>query len=76
VIYRWRREMSPRVGAASAVQLVPVQVDASGMSIARASRPAVKAPVCGSGVIEIELAGGGRIRVDGAVSLVALRRVV
>jgi transposase len=76
LIYRWRREMSPRVGAASAVQLVPVQVNASGVSRARASRPASEAPVSRSGVIEIELTGGVRIRVDGEVSLVALRRVV
>ena len=76
LIYRWRREMSPQVGAASAVRLVPVQVNASGMSGARASRSAAEDAMPRSGVIEIELAGGVRIRVDGEVSLVALRRVV
>ena len=76
LIYRWRREMSPRVGAASAVQLVPVQVNGSGMNKARASCSAAEDAMPRSGVIEIELAGGVRIRVDGDVSLAALQRVV
>ena len=76
LIYRWRREASPQVGRASAVQLVPVQVSAGGESGKRATASGAGAKQRPSGIIEIELEGGVRIRVSGEVSLPALRRVV
>jgi transposase len=74
LIYRWRREQP----VSAAAQLVPVR-------IASESRPRI-APVppsriepritSGAGSIEIELAGGVRVRVGEDVSLPALRRVI
>ena len=67
LIYRWRREQ--RVAAAPA-QLVPVR-------IASESPPRVEPQITGgAGSIEIELAGGVRVRVGEDVSLPALRRVL
>ncbi len=75
LIYRWRREASPQVGSASAVQLVAVQVDEQrGAHRRPADAPAT--PANGAGTIEIEFSGGVRVRVSGEVSLPALRRVI
>jgi transposase len=76
LIYRWRREASPQVGRASAVQLVPVQVSDGGESGRRAAASGGATKPRSTGIIEIELEGGVRIRVSGEVSLPALRRVV
>jgi transposase len=75
LIYRWRRVAAPQAGLASAVRLVPVRVTEPRPPEMRAasSRPAVE-PRRG-GLIEIELSGGVRVRVDSEVSLAALRRV-
>ncbi len=76
LIYRWRREASSLVKFGSAVQLVPVRVAeprAAGKHIPPA---APSAPPPRRGVIEIELDGGVRVRVDGDLSLAASRRVV
>ena len=77
LIYRWRRVASPAAGAGSAVRLLPVRITEprepeKRAAPARASAPAARR----SGLIEIELDGGVRVRVDGDVSLAALRRVV
>ena len=75
LIYRWRREATPQVGAASAVQLVPVRVNEAG----QAGKPAPARPAPGSGpaeTIEIELAGGVRLRVTERIGTAALRRIV
>ena len=82
LIYRWRRAASPQAGAGSAVQLVPVRV-AEPRAETR-SAPRLPTSTTGptrpglprSGLIEIEFEGGTRVRVDGDVSLAALRRVV
>lgn len=77
LIYRWRRVASPEAGAGSAVRLLPVRITEprepeKRPAPARTSAPAARR----SGLIEIELDGGVRVRVDGDVSLAALRRVV
>lgn len=76
LIYRWRREGAPQVGAASAVRLVPVRVSEAG----RASKPVppLSAPLgqTRDETIEIELAGGVRLRVSERINAMALRRVV
>jgi len=76
LIYRWRREGAPKMGAASAVQLVPVRMSEAGHT----SKAAPVRPV-GSGpapveMIEIELGGGVRLRVSERIGTGALRRIV
>ncbi|MFN0194393.1 MAG: IS66-like element accessory protein TnpA, partial [Aestuariivirga sp.] len=71
LVFRWRREAglagkrSPRKPATT---FVPVALPA----------PAPTAPAAGGdrGLIEIELAGGRRLRVSGPVETEALRRVI
>jgi transposase len=60
-VFTWRRELSG--GPAAGVSFAAVRV-------AEPPRPR------GNGVIEIELAGGDRLRVDGGVDAEALRRVI
>ena len=77
LIYRWRREASSLVKPGSAVQLVPVKIAEPRAAGKWASPTATLAtPQTRRGVIEIQLDGGVRVRVDGDVSLAALRRVV
>lgn len=76
LIYRWRRVAAPQAGAASAVRLVPVRVTEPRPPAERSAPSPPAGVVQRRGVIEIELAGGVRVRVDGEVSLAALRRVV
>jgi transposase len=75
LIYRWRREQP---ASAIPARLVPVRI-ASGISpgVAAVPPPRVEPQSAGSaGSIEIELAGGVRVRVGEDVSLPALRRVI
>ena len=77
LIYRWRRAASPQVGAGSAVQLLPVRVADPRAEMRAAPRPpSSPSGQTRPGLIEIEFEGGTRVRVDGDVSLAALRRVV
>ena len=78
LIYRWRREAAPQVGAASGVQLVPVRVRVSEAGQASKLVPAARpAPAPASAeTIEIELAGGVRLRVSERIGTAALRRIV
>jgi transposase len=78
-LFRWRKELCDRVDAGSS-QLVPVEIVP-----AAAMPPAVEAPVPSAapgrqrrkcGIIEIELGGGRRVRVDRDVDAEALRRVL
>jgi transposase len=71
LVFRWRREagiVSKKSGRKTSAVFVPVALPA----------PANAAPVAGAdhGLIEIELAGGCRIRVTGQVEMEALRRVI
>jgi transposase len=75
LIYRWRREQPM---SAASVQLVPVRIAAETAS-GTAPIPSPRAEpgmTDRSGSIEIELAGGVRVRVGADVSLAALRRVI
>jgi transposase len=75
LIYRWRREQS--VSGAPA-QLVPVRIASDGPPCIAPVPPLRVEPhsTGGTGSIEIELAGGVRVRVGEDVSLPALRRVI
>ena len=73
LIYRWRREHP-----VSAAQLVPVRIASEiPPSIAPVPPPRSEPHIgVGSGSIEIEFAGGVRVRVGEDVGLPALRRVI
>ena len=79
-LFRWRKDLCERV-APAVPSLVPVEI------VAAAATPAVEAPASSaspsrrrgkSGIIEIELNGGRRVRVDRDVDFdaEALRRVL
>jgi transposase len=75
LIYRWRREQPV---SAPAAQLVPVRIASEGpprTAPVPAPRAEPRVPT-GAGSIEIEFAGGVRVRVGEDVSLPALRRVI
>lgn len=78
-LFRWRKELCDRVDGASS-QLVPVEIVP-----AVATLPAVETPSSSgstgrrrrkSGIIEIALGGGGRVRVDRDVDMEVLRQVL
>jgi transposase len=74
LIYRWRREQP---ASAPPAQLVPVRITSENPSCIAPAPPRVGAQVAGGGgSIEIEFAGGVRVRVGEDVSLPALRRVI
>ncbi|MER8808167.1 IS66-like element accessory protein TnpA [Mesorhizobium australicum] len=77
-LFRWRKDVCDRVDPGSS-RLVPVEI------VPAAAPPAVEAPAPSaspgrrrrkSGIIEIELGGGRRVRVDRDVDAEALRRVL
>ncbi|MFC3320593.1 IS66-like element accessory protein TnpA [Mesorhizobium cantuariense] len=77
-LFRWRKDLCDRVDAV-ATQLIPIAV------VPATAAPAVEAPASSaspgrrsrkSGIIEIELGGGRRLRVDRDVDAEALRRVL
>lgn len=73
LLFRWRREFVARGPVPAKREFVPVALPA----LSRAEGPApAKAPVANGGLIEIELVGGRRLRVDGSVDAVTLRRVI
>ncbi|MBS0614376.1 MAG: hypothetical protein JSS24_14470, partial [Proteobacteria bacterium] len=61
-------------GAGSAVRLVPVRVNEAHPAIRAAPRPSPGAPP--AELIEIEFAGGVRLRVSERIGTAALRRIV
>ena len=67
-VFAWRKRYREEVGAAAPLQLVPVTVTPD-----RAREPA---PASTSELIEIELAGGCRVRVGNGVKASALRLVL
>jgi len=64
-LYKWRRQLCARQGAATG--FMPVQF------VAEPAAPGMPAPV---GMIEIELAGGTRVRITGAVDAAAVSAAV
>jgi transposase len=81
LLFTWRRlartaEPARRDGSI----LLPVEIGAmaapSGLEAARPSRPATSGRRTKSGMIEIELGSGSRVRVDNNVDADALRRVL
>ncbi len=78
-LFRWRKDLCDRVDD-GATQLVPVEIVPTA-----AMPPAVEAPAPSasggrrrrkSGIIEIELGGGRRVRVDRDVDMEVLRQVL
>lgn len=71
-LFRWRKDLCDRVDAGSSqlvpVEIVPVEAPAPSAPPGRRRRK--------SGIIEIELGGGRRVRVDRDVDAEALRRVL
>lgn len=79
-LFRWRKDLCDRVDAGPS-KLVPIEiVPAAAATPAAADTPPSSAPVGRprrrSGIIEIELGGGRRVRVDRDVDAEALRRVL
>jgi transposase len=60
-VFKWRRDYA--AGAGNEAGLVPV-------------RMAPATAVAGGGLIEVELAGGARLRISGAVDAATLRQVL
>jgi transposase len=81
LIFTWRRQArAPERAGKNGSILLPLEIDAmaapSVSEAARQSRVAASGRRTKSGVIEIELACGSRVRVDHEVDADALRRVL
>lgn len=78
LVYRWRRAAAAAATGDGGAGLLPVRIVNERAPAPPAQRtPAPSSPVLPpSGVIEIEFAGGVRVRVGEAVSVAALRRVL
>ena len=78
LVFRWRRQAGlpgKRAGVKKAdAVFVPVMLAAPPAPEAPLETPRVQAP--DSGLIEIELAGGRRVRLSGPVDVQALKRVI
>jgi transposase len=70
LLFNWRRQLAGPAAAADqpgAMTFAPVEI---------VPEPRHEEPLGAAGLIEIELPGGARVRVDGQVSEPALRRVL
>jgi transposase len=80
LLFTWRRQArAPEAGGRDSSILLPVEIGAatpSGSQAARHSRAMASGRRAKSGVIEIELGSGSRVRVDNGVDADALRRVL
>ena len=80
LLFTWRRQArAPEAGGRDSSILLPVEIGAarpSGSQAARHSPAMASGRRAKSGVIEIELGSGSRVRVDNAVDADALRRVL
>ena len=81
LLFTWRRQARAiERGGRDGSILLPVEIEAtaapSRREVARQSRAAAGGRPAKSGVIEIELGSGSRVRVDNAVDADALRRVL
>jgi transposase len=78
LIYRWRRLAEAEPARDSELHLFPVRITAVSSETPTASEP-LPSPATEprrTGLIEIELSGSVRVRVDEGVSMAALRRVL
>jgi transposase len=66
-LFRWRQELCERAAVPATFNSVVVTSEAEAVSPSGAGSPALQAPAETAGVIEIEFAGGGRMRIMGAV---------
>lgn len=73
-LFRWRKDLCDRVDAGS-LRLVPVEIVPAVVEKPTASTPPGRRRRK-RGIIEIELGGGRRVRVDRDVDAEALRRVL
>jgi transposase len=80
LLFTWRRQArAPEAGGRDGSILLPVEIGAAaplGSLAARRSRAAASGRRTKSGLIEIELGSGRRVRVDSEVDADALRRVL
>jgi transposase len=81
LVFAWRRQARAEgAGGRDGSILLPVEIGAmtapSGSDAARHSRAATSGRRTKSGVMEIELGSGNRVRVDSEVDADALRRVL
>jgi transposase len=78
LVYRWRRAAAAAATGDGGPRLLPVRVVGEAPPVQPVQRTSTSSPPASRscGVIEIELAGGVRVRLDEAVSLAALRRVL
>jgi transposase len=74
LLFHWRQEFGAGRGAAA--KQPAFMAVALPMPLGKASATASSASAVGAGLIEIELIGGRRLRVDGMVDAAALRRVI
>jgi len=77
LLFRWRKEAGvsgKRRGGKKMASFVPVALPIPSSRPATSEAPSIHGPACG--VIEIELAGGRRLRVSGPVDTEALQRVI
>jgi transposase len=77
-LFRWRKQLCERVVAAASMTMVPVVIaEPSGPAAAAPTKPRrTRGPAKGRGLIEIDLGGGRRLRVDAGVDAKALARVL
>jgi transposase len=69
LVFRWRRQLRDQTSASPAMGFVPLLLPQPAEAASAAIAP-------GGGVIEIVLAEGRRVRVDGSVDAQALKRVL
>jgi transposase len=78
-LFRWRKQLCERVEPAPTPQLLPVEIAPQQPAAPIAPEEPAAAPARRrrkSGIIEIELGGGRRVRVDRDVDTEVLRRVL
>jgi transposase len=79
LLFTWRRQARQgRLGGDSVPALVPVEITPAAPISSGATQPATSPPAQRgrAGIIEIELSGGCRVRVDRDVDVEALQRVL
>ncbi|WP_354202962.1 hypothetical protein [Bradyrhizobium sp. JR4.1] len=79
LLFTWRRQARQgRLGGDAAPTLVPVEITPVAAPISSGAPEPVSPPAqrASSGIIEIELGGGCRVRVDRDVDTEALQRVL